>query len=91
MAQKCHNDLCGRETGRQPPQRIWILAVTERATVIHSGAFRTRRKAVQDLAKYLRANHSYRGPAALLPISNWLAECAEGLGVDIFPAPWPAD
>ena len=69
------------------PPRIWVLAVSDMGLVVHSGAFRTRRKAVQGLAEYLRTYQGYRGPAAMPPISDWLAERAEDLGVDVFPAP----
>jgi hypothetical protein len=69
------------------PQRIWVLAVTDMGLVIHSGAFRTRRKAVQGLAQYLQVYQGYRGPAEMPSISDWLAEQAQDLGVDLFPAP----
>ena len=75
----------GRMTS--PAKRIWVLAVTDMGLVVHSGAFRTRRKAVQGLAEYLRAYQGYRGPAEMPSISDWLAEQAQALGVDIFPAP----
>jgi hypothetical protein len=68
------------------PKRIWVLAVTDMGLVVHSGAFRTRRKAVQGLAEYLRVYEGYRGPAEMPGISDWLAQQAENLGVDIFPA-----
>ena len=69
------------------PLRVWVLAVTDMGLVVHSGAFRTRRKAVQGLAQYLRVYQGYRGPAAMPSISDWLAQQAQDLGVDIFPAP----
>jgi hypothetical protein len=69
------------------PPRVWVLAVSDMGLVVHSGAFRTRRKAVQGLAEYLRTYEGYDGPAAMPPISDWLAEQAESLEVDIFPAP----
>jgi len=75
----------GRMTSR--PQRVWVLAVADMGLVVHSGAFRTRRKAVQGLAQYLRVYQGYRGPAAMPSISDWLAQQAQDLGVDIFPAP----
>jgi hypothetical protein len=78
----------GQMTARPP--RVWVLAVTDMGLVAHSGAFRTRPKAIQDLAQYLRTYEGYRGPAAMPDISDWLAQQAEQLGVDIFPAPWHA-
>jgi len=69
------------------PQRVWVLAVADMGLVVHSGAFRTRRKAVQGLAEYLRVYEGYRGSAEMPSISDWLAEQAQDLGVDIFPAP----
>lgn len=69
------------------PKRIWVLAVTDRGLVVHSGAFRTRRKAIQGLAEYLRIYEGYRGSAEMPSISDWLAQQAQDLGVDIFPAP----
>jgi hypothetical protein len=79
----------GLQDGRRRawPPRVWVLAVSDMGLVVHSGAFRTRRKAVQGLAEYLRTYQGYRGPAAMPPISDWLAEQAQDLGVDIFPAP----
>jgi hypothetical protein len=75
----------GRTTA--PPKRVWVLAVTEMGLVIYNGAFRTRPKAVQGLAQYLQAYQGYRGPAEMPGISDWLAQQAQDLGVDIFPAP----
>ncbi len=79
----------GQMTAR--PRRVWVLAVTDMGLVAHSGAFRTRSKAVQGLAQYLRTYEGYHGPAAMPDISDWLAEHDEHLGVDIFPAPLQAD
>ena len=83
----------GVQHGRRTPKgkRVWVLAVSDRGLVVHSGAFRTRRRAVQGLAQYLRTYEGYHGPAAMPEISDWLAERAEGLGVDIFPAPLPVE
>ena len=74
--------------GRMTPRRktVWVLAVADRGVVVHGGAFRTRRKAVQDLVEYLRANDDYTGPSDMPSVSDWLAEHDERLGVDIFPA-----
>jgi hypothetical protein len=41
---------------------------------------------VQGLAQYLRTYQGYRGPAEMPRISDWLAQQAQDLGVDIFPA-----
>jgi len=79
----------GLQQGRRAalPLRVWVLAVSDMGLVVHSGAFRTRRKAVQGLAEYLRTYEGYRGPATMPSISDWLAERAQDLGVDMFPAP----
>ena len=79
----------GVQDGRRTawPRRVWVSAVADMGLVIHSGAFRTRRKAVQGLAQYLQVYQGYRGPAEMPSISDWLAEQAQDLGVDIFPAP----
>jgi hypothetical protein len=69
------------------PKKVWVLHVTERDSVIHAGIFRNRRKAVKDLARYLKAQQGYRGPEDLPSICDWMAEHNERLGVDLFPAP----
>jgi len=68
------------------PKRVWVLHVTEGGTVVHAMVFRHRRKVVEDLVKYLRAQEGYRGPEDLPSICDWMAEHRERLGVDIFPA-----
>jgi hypothetical protein len=69
------------------PKKVWVLHVTERDSIIHAGIFRNRRKAVKDLARYLKAQQGYRGPESLPSICDWMAEHNERLGVDLFPAP----
>jgi hypothetical protein len=49
-------------------------------------AFRNRRKAINDLVRYLREQEGYCGPEDLPGICDWLAEHKERLGADIFPA-----
>lgn len=67
------------------PKKVWVLHVTDGGEVVHAGVFRNRRKAVQDLVRYLRAQEGYKGPEDLPGISDWLAEHDERLGVDLFP------
>lgn len=74
----------GRMTARR--KSIWVLAVADRGIIVHGGAFRSKRKAVEALVEYLRANEDYSGPSDMPSISDWLAEHDERLGVDIFPA-----
>ena len=74
----------GRMTSRL--KRVWVLAVADRGIVVLGRAFRTKRKAVQGLAEYLKANEGYRGPVDRPSIADWLAEHDERLGADIFPA-----
>ncbi len=69
------------------PKKVWVLHVTERESVVHAGVFRSKRKAVKDLAQYLRAQEDYHGPEDLPSICDWMAEYNERLGADIFPAP----
>ena len=78
----------GVQHGRMTPknQKVWVLAVTDRGTVVHGRAFSKRPKAVQGLAEYLQANEGYRGPGDMCSIADWLAEHDERLGADIFPA-----
>jgi hypothetical protein len=68
------------------PERVWVLHVSEAGRLVHAGAFRNRRRAVKDLAAYLRDQEDYRGPGDLPSICEWMAEHNEHLGVDIFPA-----
>jgi hypothetical protein len=68
------------------PKKVWVLHVTDACTAVHTGAFRNRRRAVRDLAQYLKGREGYCGPVDLPAICAWLAEHNERLGVDIFPA-----
>ena len=68
------------------PQTIWVLQVTDAGTVVHARAFKNRRKALRDLLAYLRTHERYTGPQDLSSICDWMAECNERLGVDIFVA-----
>ena len=74
----------GRMTSKR--KRIWVLAVADRGIIVHGGAFSNKRKAVEALVEYLRANEDYSGPSDMPSVSDWLAEHDERLGVDIFPA-----
>jgi hypothetical protein len=78
----------GVQHGRMTPQnnRLWVLAVTDRGTVVHGRIFRKRPKAVGGLAEYLRSNEGYTGSADMPSICDWMAEHNERLGADIFPA-----
>ena len=69
------------------PKKAWVLHVTDRDSVVHAGVFRNKRKAMKDLARYLRAQEDYHGPEDLPSICDWMAEHNERLGADIFPAP----
>ena len=69
------------------PRKVWVLYVSEAGTVVHTGAFRNKRKAVKDLVRYLREQEGYCGPEDLPGICAWMAEHKERLGVDVFPAP----
>lgn len=68
------------------PKKVWVLQVTDGGTMAHAGVFRNKRKAVSDLAVYLRAEHDYSGPKDLPSICDWMAEHHERMGMDIFPA-----
>jgi len=68
------------------PKKVWVLHVTKRDSVVHAGIFRNKRKAVKDLARYLRSQEGYGGPEDLSSICDWMAEHDERLGADIFPA-----
>jgi hypothetical protein len=68
------------------PRRVWVLHVTDGGTVVHAMAFRSRRKAVDGLVRYLREQEGYCGPEDLPGICDWMAEHKERLGADIFPA-----
>ncbi len=68
------------------PRRAWVLRVTDGGEVVHACVFRTRRKAVKDLAGYFSTHEGYRGPEALPAMSDWLAQHREHLNVDLFPA-----
>ncbi|MEN6425880.1 MAG: hypothetical protein ABFE13_10990 [Phycisphaerales bacterium] len=68
------------------PKRVWVLHVSSGGAAIHSGIFRSKRKAVQDLIQYMRTEEAYCGPGNLPGICDWIAEHDERLGVDIFPA-----
>jgi hypothetical protein len=79
----------GVQHGRMSSMRrkVWVLHVTDGGEVVHARVFRNRRKAVKDLAGYLRAQEGYSGPEDLPDISDWLAQHKEHLNVDLFPAP----
>lgn len=68
------------------PKKLWIAAVTHRGDVVHAEAVAGRVKAVKALAKYLRAEEGYVGPAELPAICAWLAEHDERLGIELFCA-----
>mgnify|MGYP000941384533 CR=1 FL=1 len=68
------------------PRKVWVLHVSDGGSVVHAGAFRTKRKAVRDLAEYLRMQEGYSGPEDLPAMCDWLAEHNDHMGVDIFPA-----
>jgi len=68
------------------PKKLWIAAVTHRGDVVHAAAVAGRVKAVKALAKYLRAEEGYVGPAELPAICAWLAEHDERLGIELFCA-----
>jgi hypothetical protein len=75
-----------RKGTRRRSRKVWVLAVTDRGTVVYGRVFRTRRRAIRDLAEYLRSNEGYDGCADMPSVSDWLAEHDERLGVDLFPA-----
>ena len=68
------------------PRKVWVLHVSNGGSVAHAGAFRTKPKAMRDLAEYLRTQEGYSGPEDLPAICDWLAEHNDHMGVDIFPA-----
>ena len=68
------------------PKNVWVLHVSDAGSAVHAGVFRSRRRAVRDLAAYLRDQEGYRGPDDLPSLCDWMAERNEHLGVDIFPA-----
>ena len=78
----------GVQRGRMSsaPRRAWVMHVTDHGEVVHACIFRTRRKAVKDLAGYFRAQEGYHGPEDLPAMSDWLAQHREHLNVDLFPA-----
>jgi hypothetical protein len=73
--------------GMTPKSRkVWVLAVTDRGTVVYGRVFRPRPKAIADLAQYLKAHEGYDGPTDMPSISNWLGEYDDRMGVDLFLA-----
>jgi len=68
------------------PKKLWIAAVTHRGNVVHAEAVAAKVKAVKALAKHLRAEEGYVGPAELPGICAWLAEHDERLGIELFCA-----
>ena len=77
----------GTQHGRMKRQRqkVWVLAIADRGTVVQGHAFAGRQQAVQELAQYLQSQEGYDGGADMAEISQWLAQHDERLGVDIFP------
>ena len=61
---------------------LCIAVVTDRGMVAYARAFRSRVTAETALLKYLRENHSYRGPKSIGPLYNWVGEHAY-LGAEI--------
>jgi hypothetical protein len=68
------------------PKKLWVAAVTHRGDVIHAEAVAGKVKAVKALAKYLKTEEGYVGPAELRAICAWLAEHDERLGIELFCA-----
>jgi len=68
------------------PKKLWVAAVTHRGDVVHAEAVAGKVKAVKALAKYLKTEEGYVGPAELPGICAWLAEHDERLGIELFAA-----
>lgn len=68
------------------PRKLWVAAVTHRGDVVHAEAVAGKVNAVKALAKYLKTEEGYVGPAELPGICAWLAEHDERLGIELFCA-----
>ena len=68
------------------PKKLWVAAVTHRGDVVHAEAVAGKVKAVKALAKHLKTEEGYVGPAELPAICAWLAEHDERLGIELFCA-----
>ncbi len=60
-----------------------VLIVTDRGTVVYVRAYGTRTAAKKGLFRYLQQEHGYEGRKSISAISEWIAEEAEHLNVDI--------
>ena len=61
---------------------LWIAVVTDRGMVAYARVFPSRVAAETALLKYLRRDHSYRGPKSIRSLYGWLGEHAY-LGAEI--------
>jgi hypothetical protein len=60
-----------------------VLIVTDRGTVVYVRTYGTRTAAKKGLLKYLKEEHGYDGRKSISAVSEWIAEEAEHLNVDI--------
>ncbi len=67
-------------------EEVWVVAVTYQYDTIHAEIVKSKHKAIEALASYLRANEDYVGPAGMSDICDWMAEHDERLGIDLFSA-----
>lgn len=85
---KAVNRLCEKintcdEVAAGRRKKDWVLIVTDRGTVVHVRAYGARADAVKGLFEYMRECEDYDGRKSMRALSEWIAEQAEHLNVDI--------
>jgi len=64
-------------------QKDQVLIVTDRGSIVYVRAYGTRTAAKKGLFRYLQQEHGYDGRKSIKAVSEWVAEEAEHLNVDI--------
>jgi len=85
---KAVNRLCEKintcdEVSAGVQQKDQVLIVTDRGTVVYVRGYGTKTAAKKGLFKYLKEEHGYNGRKNIRAVSEWIAEDAEHLNVDI--------
>ena len=79
--------LCARDiTASSEDVEVWVAAVTYEYDTIRAEVVKSRHKAIEALARYLRTHEGYIGPAEMSDICDWMTEYNERFGIDLFSA-----
>jgi len=78
-------NLCNEACAGRHKQRVWVLIVMDKGTVVHVRICNSQAAAEKGLVKYLREDHGYEGQEDLEAVSEWIEQHGQCLGVDIVP------